>query len=217
MKLLIVEDEIDVLNGLAKAFREEGYAVDISADGNEGLYKAMNAEYDAIVLDVMLPGIDGWEILKELREHKRTPVLMLTAKDLTSDLIKSLDGGADDYLTKPFDLGVLFSRVRALIRRSAGQASSTIKLDNDVTINTARRHVSIQNETVSLTAREYILLEYLAQHRGEVVTRTDLYEHLFDEDDSSLSNLLDVHVSNLRKKLGHTLIQTRRGHGYLIE
>ncbi|TSA35331.1 MAG: DNA-binding response regulator [Verrucomicrobiaceae bacterium] len=216
MRILLIEDEADLLSGLARALREEGYAVDTAADGEEGLYKAQSAEYDAVVLDVMLPRMDGWEVLRSLRQSRKTPVLMLTARDAARDRVRGLDTGADDYLVKPFDLGELFARLRALIRRSAGQTRNVIEI-GEVVVDTAARSVFVSGISVALTAREYVLLEFLALHRGETVTRSTLYEHLFDEDDDSLSNLLDVHVSNLRKKLGHELIATRRGHGYCIE
>jgi two-component system, OmpR family, response regulator len=216
MKLLVIEDEPDLLRVLASTLREEGYAVDAAADGEEGLYKATNWDYDAIVLDVMLPRLDGWEVLKRLRQTKKTPVLMLTARDHRTDRVRGLDTGADDYVVKPFDLPELLARVRALIRRSAGHAGNSIKL-GPVIIDTTARTVTRDGEPVVLTAREYALLKFLAMHRGKVVSRTELYEHLFDEDDSTLSNLLDVHVSNIRKKLGHDFITTRRGHGYCIE
>jgi len=216
MRLLIVEDEPDLLSSLAQALREEGYAVDTAADGEEGFYKAESWDYDAIILDVMLPRLDGWGVLQKLRRTKKTPVLMLTARDQTRDRVRGLDTGADDYLIKPFDLSELLARVRALIRRSAGQTRNVIDL-GDVTLDTAGRLVSQHGVPVILTAREYALVEYLALHRGEVISRTALYEHLFDEDDSTLSNLLDVHVSNIRKKLGPDFITTRRGHGYCVE
>jgi len=168
------------------------------------------------VLDVMLPGLDGWEVLKRLRKTKKTPVLMLTARDQARDRVKGLDTGADDYVVKPFDLSELFARLRALIRRSANQTTSLLEIGN-VSIDTAARNVFLKRKPVEITAREYALVAFLALHRGEVVTRTQLYEHLFDENDSSLSNLLDVHVSNIRKKLGAEFIVTRRGHGYCIE
>ena len=216
MRVLVVEDEPDLLASLLKAVREDGYAADGAADGEEGLYKAENYDYDAVVLDIMLPGIDGWELLRRLRRKKKTPVLMLTARDAVRDRVRGLDTGADDYLVKPFDLDELLARLRALIRRSASQAESRLEI-GEVCIDIPARTVSLRGEPVTLTAREYSLLEYLALHRGKVVTRTMLYEHLFDENDSTLSNLLDVHVSNLRKKLGHELITTRRGHGYCID
>ncbi|HUA39009.1 MAG TPA: response regulator transcription factor [Candidatus Sulfopaludibacter sp.] len=216
MRILIVEDEPDLLRSLAQALREEGYAVDTAGNGEDGLFNAESYDYDAIVLDVMLPKLDGWELLKRLRKAKRTPVLMLTARDQPRDRVRGLDTGADDYVVKPFDLPELFARLRALIRRSANQTTNVIEI-GVVKIDTAARNVSREDKPVELTAREYSLVEFLARHRGEVVTRTQLYEHLFDENESSLSNLLDVHVSNVRRKLGADFITTRRGHGYCIE
>ncbi len=215
MRLLIVEDEADLLRRLAKILRGEGYAVDTAAEGEEGLHKAQEHDYDAILLDVMLPTLDGWEVLARLRKTKATPVLMLTARDASADRVRGLDGGADDYLVKPFDLPELLARVRALIRR--GSAAATARLAfGEVVLDTAQRCVLRQGEIVPLLPSEYALLEYLALHRGEVVTRTTLYEHLFDENETTLSNLLDARVSNLRRKLGQEFIVTRRGHGYGI-
>lgn len=216
MRILVVEDEPRLLKNLAKAFREEGYAVDTAADGSIGLAKAQDYNYDAVILDVMVPGMDGWTLLEKLREQKSTPVLMLTARDGASDRVRGLDTGADDYLVKPFDLPELLARVRALIRRAAGRSHTVIKLGN-VTLDTRTRSAIRENSSVVLTAREYSILEYLALHRGKVVTRTELYEHLFDETEDTLSNLLDVHVFSIRKKLGPQIITTRRGHGYCIE
>jgi two-component system OmpR family response regulator len=216
MRILIVEDEPDLLASLTQALREEGYAVDTAANGDDGFFSAEGTDYDAIVLDVMLPGLDGWEILRRLRKTKSTPVLMLTARDQTRDRVKGLDTGADDYLVKPFDLEELFARLRAIIRRGVNKTTNVIEI-GDLRVDTATRIVSLGDQPVELTAREYSLVEFLALHRGAVVTRTQLYEHLFDENESSLSNLLDVHVSNVRKKLGADLIVTRRGHGYCIE
>jgi two-component system, OmpR family, response regulator len=217
MRLLVVEDEDDLRESLEQLLREEGYAVDVAADGDEGWFKADAWNYDAILLDVMLPIIDGWEILRRLRTaKKKTPVLMLTARDTVTDRVKGLDLGSDDYLAKPFDLNELLARLRALIRRSAGEASSVIDL-GEVKLDTAARILYESDAPIELTAREYALIEMLAMHRGKVVSRTQLYDHLFSEDDHSLSNLLDVHVCNVRKKLKTDLIHTRRGHGYLIE
>lgn len=216
MRLLIIEDDELLLRSLAMGLREENYAVDTASDGEAGLFKASEFDYDCIILDGMLPVFDGWEILRRLRPIKRTPVLMLTARDAVPDRIRGLDAGADDYLTKPFDGDELLARIRALIRRSSGLASSLIEIHN-VVIDTAARTVTHQGSEISLTAREYSLVEYLALHRGHVISRSELYEHLFDEDDDTLSNLLDVHVSNIRKKLGSEFITTRRGHGYAIE
>ena len=216
MRILVVEDEPRLLRNLAKALREEGYAVDTADAGDEGLYKAESYDYDAIVLDVLLPSLDGWIVLERLRKQKKTPVLMLTARDAPKDRVRGLDTGADDYLVKPFDLAELLARLRALIRRSAGQPRPDIDL-GDVLLDTRSRSVTRAGQPITLTAREYAILEYLSLHRGEVVTRTALYEHLFDENDDTLSNLVDVHVFSIRKKLGHDLITTRRGQGYCIE
>ena len=216
MRILIVEDETRLLLTLAKALREEGYAVDTAETGDDGLYKAESFEYDAVVLDIMLPGLDGWQVLERLRKTKQTPVLMLTARDLPKDRVRGLDTGADDYLSKPFDLSELLARLRALIRRAAGLAQPDIVV-RDVVINPRARKVTLAGQPVALTPREYAILEYVALHRGEVVTCTALYEHLFDESDDTLSNLVDVHVFAIRKKLGADLITTRRGQGYTID
>ena len=196
--------------------REDGYAVDEAADGEEGLYKATSWDYDAVVLDLMLPRKDGWQVLAGLRRQMNTPVLLLTARDGVADRVRGLDAGADDYLIKPFALAELLARLRALIRRAAGQAQAVITL-GDVTLDTRARVVMHGGEPVPLTAREYALVELLALHRGRLVTRTQIYEHLFDENDDSLSNLVEVHVSNVRKKLGKDFITTRRGQGYIID
>jgi two-component system OmpR family response regulator len=216
MRILVVEDEPDLLSGIVRALRKQGYSVDSATDGDEGLFKAQSVAYDAVLLDVMLPKKDGWTVLKQLRQERRTPVLMLTARDAPADRVRGLDTGADDYLVKPFDLTELLARIRALIRRSVGQPSPAIEIGR-IRIDPTARKVTQDGEPVALTAREYVILEYLALHRGTLITRSDLYEHVFDENDDTLSNLIDVHISNLRKKLGHGLITTRRGLGYCIE
>ncbi len=216
MRILVIEDEPRLQRNLAKALREAGYAVDTAADGVEGAFKAGDYDYDAIVLDVMLPKMAGWEVLARVRATKKTPVLMLTARDSSEDRVRGLDTGADDYLVKPFDLPELLARVRALIRRAQGQPQPELVL-GEVVINSRTRSVTRAGAAVTLTAREFAILEYLALHRGEVVSRTTLYEHLFDENEDTLSNLVDVHVFSIRKKLGHALIATRRGQGYCIE
>ncbi len=216
MRILVVEDEPRLLRNLAKALREEAYAVDVAAAGDDGLYKAESYDYDAIVLDIMLPRLDGWEVMERLRKQKQTPLLMLTARDAHKDRVRGLDNGADDYLVKPFDLSELLARLRALIRRSAGQPRSQVELGT-ILIDIRTRSVTRAGEAITLTAREYAILEYLALHRGEVVTRTALYEHLFDENEDTMSNLLDVHIFSIRKKLGRELIKTRRGQGYCID
>ena len=216
MRILVVEDEPALLQGIAQALREESYAVDEAANGNDGLYKAKSWDYDAIVLDIMMPGKDGWQVLSELRKIKKTPVLILTARDSIPDRVKGLDVGADDYLVKPFDLSELLARLRALIRRAAGQAAPMIEI-GPVTIDVRARTVKMNGQPVALTAREYAIVEFLALRRGQVVSRTEIYDHIFDENDDSLSNLLDVHVGHVRRKLGKDFISTRRGQGYVIE
>lgn len=215
MRLLVIEDEPDLLAAVCQALREEGYAVDEAADGELGLFKAESWDYDAIVLDIMLPKLDGWQVLSRLRETRRTPVLILTARDGIPDRVRGLDQGADDYLVKPFSLSELLARLRALIRRAAGQASARIVI-GDLTVDSKARTVHRDGELIPLTAREFALFELFAMNQGQVVTRTQIYEHLFDENDDSLSNLIDVHVSNLRRKLGKDTIVTRRGQGYLL-
>jgi two-component system OmpR family response regulator len=216
MRLLVVEDEPDLLRLIATMLREEGFAVDTATDGEEASYKARAWTYDLIVLDVMLPKLDGWEVLRKVRKQHKTPVLMLTARDTVADRVRGLDTGADDYLVKPFALTELIARVRALIRRSTGQVHPEIVI-GDVRINTVRKSVTRRGKPVLLTATEYSLVELMAARRGKLVTRTEIYNHLFDETDNSLSNLVDVHVSNIRKKLGKDFITTRRGLGYMIE
>jgi two-component system OmpR family response regulator len=216
MRLLIIEDEPDLLRALDIFMQDEGFAVDTAEDGETGLEKSLAWEYDAIVLDIMLPKRDGWSVLSELRRKKQTPVLLLTARDALQDRIAGLDSGADDYLIKPFELHELSARIRALIRRSAGIAQSLIQID-DVVVDIAAKQVRRNAEVINLTAMEYALVEFLSLHRGKVVTRSNLYDHLFDESEDSLSNLLDVHVSNIRRKLGKEFITTRRGQGYIID
>lgn len=217
MRILVVEDEPRLLRNLAKSLREEGYAVDTASDGEDGSFKAELNDYDAIILDVMLPKLDGWELLAGIRRQKKlTPVLMLTARDAPSDRVRGLDTGADDYLVKPFDLSELLARVRALIRRNVNRPTNQIEV-GDLVLNIRAKNATRNGQPITLTAREFAILEYLAQHRGEIISRTELYEHLFDEHDETMSNLLDVHIFSLRKKLGAELIATRRGQGFCIE
>lgn len=216
MRVLVVEDEPDLQNLLARALRGQGYAVDTAEDGEQGLYKGQIWDYDAIVLDWMLPKRDGISLLKELRRKKKTPVLLLTAKDATDDRVAGLDSGADDYLVKPFEIKELLARLRAIIRRSSGLTSNIIEI-GDIQIDTGAQTVSQHGKPITLTAREYALVELLALRRGKLVTRQVLYDHLFDENDDTLSNLIEVHVSNIRKKLGKDFISTRRGAGYMLD
>jgi two-component system, OmpR family, response regulator len=217
MKLLVVEDEVDLARALRKALEEEQFAVDVALDGEEALFQMTEISYDAIILDVMLPYRDGLSLLQALREAgKRTPVLILTARDTVEERVRGLDLGADDYLLKPFALTELLARVRALIRRGSGDPSPTVIL-GDVRIDTAARRVSRGEGAIDLTAREYAVLELLARRRGTLVTRTMIWEHIYDETEELLSNAVDVHVSALRRKLGQNLILTRRGQGYIID
>ncbi len=215
MRLLVVEDEVDLLESLAQALREDGYAVDTADNGDDGYFKAKTWDYDAILLDWMLPRLNGIELLRRLRRDKKTPVLLLTAKDSVSDRVAGLDQGADDFLVKPFNLSELLARVRALIRRSTGNASNLIVIGS-IEIDLASKTVMESGNAIELTAREYAMLELLAVHAGKLVSRTMIYNHIFDEQDDTLSNLVDVHISHLRKKLGRDLIETRRGQGYIL-
>jgi two-component system OmpR family response regulator len=217
VRLLLIEDESELARVLRQTLEEEGFQVDWAADGEEGLFKAGEVEYDAILLDLMLPVLDGFEVLSRLRGPggRPVPVLVLTARDGVPDRVRGLNLGADDYLVKPFDLDEMLARVRALIRRSADRPSPRLSV-GDVTIDTVARTVRKGEEPVDLTAKEYALLEYLALHAGEVVTRTRIYEHIYGEEENTFSNVVNVYVANLRRKLGADVIETRRGHGYLI-
>jgi len=216
LRILIVEDEPLLLEALSESLREEGYAVDTASDGEEGLYKARSWDYNLILLDIMLPRLDGWSLLEKIRKTKRTPILVLTAKDDLRDRIRGLDGGADDYLVKPFETDELLARARAIIRRSAGQANGMLRV-GAISIDTASRTVKKDGQKVSLTAREYSILEILALNQGKLMTRMMLYEQINDETDATDSKVIEVHVSHLRRKLGKDSIKTRRGQGYMIE
>jgi two-component system OmpR family response regulator len=216
MRVLIVEDEADLADALQRALTEEGYAVDVALDGPTGLYKAETWDYDALVLDLMLPGLDGRTLLERLRRQKTTPVLVLTARGGIGDKVALLDLGADDYLTKPFALDELLARVRSLLRRAAVDPRPALEV-GDVRVDRVARVVTKHGATVPLSAKEYALVEFLAVHKGELVTRTMLYEHLYDEHEDSLSNVLDVYVSHVRKRLGHDFVRTRRGEGYIVD
>ena len=216
MRILVVEDQDDLREVVVETLREESFAVDESPDGEEGLYKALNWDYDLIILDVMMPVMDGWEVLEKLRKEKQTPVLMLTALDQVRDKVKGLNHGADDYLAKPFDLAELVARVRAVIRRNGGEHRPEVSVGR-VTINTTSKTLRYDDRPVEVTAREYAMAELMIQHRGEVISRDFLYEHLFDENDESMSNMLDVYVYKLRQKFGKDFIKTRRGQGYQVD
>jgi two-component system, OmpR family, response regulator len=215
MRVLIVEDEPDLLRILRQALRESGFSVDVAADGEQGLAKAQQTDYDAVILDLMLPRLSGSEVLRQLRESKTTPVLVLTARDAPADKIQNLNFGADDYLTKPFDLDELLARVRALIRRSSNHPAPVVRC-GDVEIDSAARVARKQGQPVELAGKEYAILELLMLNQNKLVSRSMIYEHVYGEDDDTLSNVVDVYICNLRKKLGTELISTRRGEGYII-
>jgi two-component system OmpR family response regulator len=217
VRLLVVEDEPDLRSALARALADEHFAVDTAADGDEGLFLAIEVDYDAVVLDLMLPRRNGWDVLDALRAAgRRTPVLLLTARDAVDDRVRGLNAGADDYLTKPFALEELVARLRALIRRAAAQPAPSVRIA-DVDIDLASRRVFRGGTEVALTAREFGILELLVRERGAVVGRSTIAEHLYADDQEFLSNAIDVHVAALRRKLGAHLIRTRRGLGYLID
>jgi two-component system OmpR family response regulator len=217
VRLLVVEDEPDLRRSLARALEDEDFAVDQSGDGDDGLFRALATDYDAIVLDLLLPKRSGAEVLEGLRsEGRKTPVLMLTARDGIEDRVTLLNGGADDYLTKPFALEELTARIRALIRRASRHPEPIVTI-GELRIDLARRRVYRAADEVELTGREYGILELLIRHRGAVVARANLHEHLYDDENELMSNAIDVHIASLRRKLGSTVIQTRRGLGYLID
>ena len=220
MRVLIVEDQERLRNWLQKGLQEADFVVDAAGDGKEGLWYAQNNSYDLIILDLMLPILDGLSILRKLREAGREDqVLILTARDTVPDRVKGLDLGADDYLVKPFAFEELLARVRALVRRGYGKHSPLIEI-GDLRIDTAKRQVWRSEQAIELRAMEYKLLEYLARRAGETVSRTEIWEHLYDFDSQTVSNVVDVYVGCLRRKLDRTgeksLIQTRRGLGYVL-
>jgi DNA-binding response OmpR family regulator len=220
MRALVVEDYAVLRESLAKGLRDSGYAVDSTGEGREGLWYAENHPYDVIVLDLMLPGMGGLELLKRLRSTgNTTPVLVLTARDAIADRVAGLDLGADDYMVKPFAFDELVARLRALVRRRYAQVDPVVRV-SDLEIDTRARKVRRAGQIIGLSAREYALLEYLAHRAGHIVSRTELWDHAYDEAAEANSNVLDVHISHLRRKIddghGKKLIHTKRGQGYLF-
>ena len=216
MRILLVEDEVVLAKAVRQGLTEEGFSVDLAPDGEAGLFSAESRDYDLVVLDLMLPRMDGWAVLGRIRARKRTPVLLLTARDAVEDRVRGLNAGADDYLVKPFAFEELLARVRALVRRSSGHTAPLLRLGEDVEVDSVSRTVRKAGRPVDLTAKEYALTELFALHRGELVTRTQIYDHIYDEGEDTLSNVVDVYVSALRRKLGKGILETRRGQGYLV-
>lgn len=221
MRLLIIEDNALLRDAVAQYMREAGFIVDTVTTGDEGLWAASENPYDVILLDLMLPKVDGMEILRHLRK-KENPVhiIVISARDALEDRLEALDSGADDYLVKPFPLSEALARVRALLRRSYGKKSSVIKVA-DLLMDPVRRTIRRGERTISLTALEFRLLEYFLYRAGEVVSRTDVWERVFEDRSGGNSNIVDVYIGYLRKKLNaggeSDLIQTRRGQGYILE
>jgi DNA-binding response OmpR family regulator len=220
MRVLLIEDHKPLVRALRQGLEEEGFAVDVAGDGEEGDFKARTAEYDVIILDLMLPKVDGLTLLQKWRRDGiKTHVLVLTARAGIDDKVKGLDLGADDYLTKPFELDELIARIRALIRRTH-QVKDPVLRVHDLEIDTAARTIKRGGKTIHLTPREFALLEFLAFHRGKVVSRSMIWEHLYDEQDENTSNVVDVYIRYLRNKIDKgfepPLILTRWGEGYLL-
>ncbi len=216
MRLLVVEDDPDLNRQLVSAFKDAGYVVDTAKDGEEGHYLGDTEPYDAIVLDIGLPVMDGVSVLEKWRRSgRKTPVLILTARDRWSDKVAGFDAGADDYVAKPFHMEEVLARIRALVRRSAGHASSEISC-GALLLDTASTRVTVDGKAIKLTSLEFRLLTYLMLHKGRVVSRTELVEHLYDQDFDRDSNTIEVFVGRLRKKLGVDVLRTIRGLGYCI-
>jgi heavy metal response regulator len=220
MRILLVEDDRRIARFVAKGLREQAYAVDVTDDGNDALYKSSINDYDAVILDVMIPGRDGLNVCHALRASGSVvPIIMLTARDTVQDRIAGLDTGADDYLTKPFAVTELLARLRALLRRGHVVRPPTIRIA-DLSLDTRAQRATRNGRELALTTKEYALLEYLAREQGRVVSRTEIAEHVWDENFDPLTNLIDVHINRLRRKVDNgfstRLIHTRRGAGYML-
>jgi DNA-binding response OmpR family regulator len=220
MRVLVVEDDTAIRTALMQAFTEDGYAVDATGDGEEGLWYAGSNDYDLLVLDLNLPGLDGLELLRRVRDGKRHPaVLIVSARDTVQDRVRGLDTGADDYLVKPFALPELLARARSLVRRRHGQAKSALAV-GCLGLDTATRTATCAGKPLLLTPREYALVEYLMHRAGTLVSRTELWEHVYAFHDDASSNVVDHFIAKLRRKLSEAgappLIHTRRGQGYLL-
>jgi two-component system copper resistance phosphate regulon response regulator CusR len=220
MRVLVVEDELKTGEYLSKGLTESGFVVDLARTGSEGLHMATEGDYDLVVLDVMLPGMDGWTVLRRLREHKQVPVLFLTARDEVEDRVKGLELGADDYLVKPFAFTELLARMRTLLRRGASREPDSLQI-SDLSIDVLRRRVMRGAERVDLTPKEFALLHLLAKRQGEVLSRSFIASQVWDMNFDSDTNVVDVAVRRLRAKIddafGRKLVHTVRGMGYVLE
>jgi DNA-binding response OmpR family regulator len=221
MRILIIEDEKKVANFIRKGLEEEFYAVDTCFNGKEGFELALEQDYDLILLDIMMPGMDGITVTKELRKKSiETPILLLTVKETTHDKVQGLDSGADDYLTKPFAFEELLARVRALLRRKETNKSSTLKI-GPLSLDLQTHKANINNKEIVLTPKEYSILEYLMRNKNKVITRTKLVEHVYDYHFDTETNIIDVYINKLRNKINDEvktpIIQTVRGAGYMIK
>ena len=216
MRLLVVEDEARLAAALQRGLQAEGFAVDVTGDGQDGLELARHGDYDAMILDVMLPRLSGYRVVRQLRaEQKWLPVLMLSAKDGEYDQADGLDCGADDYLTKPFSYVVLLARLRALLRRGTPERPAVLR-HGDLELDPAQRKVTVAGAEVMLTAREFALLEYLLRRPGEVVSKTELLDHVWDAALDTAANAVEVYVGYLRRKIGRERLETVRGAGYRL-
>jgi two-component system copper resistance phosphate regulon response regulator CusR len=220
MRLLLVEDDSRIARFVARGLQEQSYAVDVVDNGNDALYQIEINDYDVVILDVMIPGKNGFDTCRAIRDlGKRMPILMLTARDAVDDRIHGLDSGADDYLTKPFEFGELLARLRALLRRPKDLRPAQIRI-GDLELDTGSQTARRGNRSISLTAKEYAFLEYLARNANRVIGRSEIAEHVWDESFDPFSNLIEVYVNRLRRKLGDEngkpLLQTRRGSGYIL-
>jgi two-component system copper resistance phosphate regulon response regulator CusR len=220
MRVLLVEDEPQVARFIGKGLREQAFAVDVAEDGEQALFQAETNDYDVMILDIMLPKMDGFDVCRRLRERGvKAPILMLTARDGLEDQIEGLNVGADDYLAKPFDFRVLLARLRALLRRATQVRPNVIEV-SDLVLNTLNHTASRGGQQIRLTAKEYALLEFLMLNAGQILGRSAIAEHVWDENFDPFSNLIDVYIKRLRRKVDQgftqSLIQTRRGEGYML-
>jgi DNA-binding response OmpR family regulator len=217
MRILYVEDSLSLQRSVSRALRHYGYVVDMANDGEDGLAAATGVGYDAIILDIMLPKLDGISVLQKLRvAENKAPVLLLTARDTVADRVEGLGKGADDYLIKPFALEELIARVQVLCRRNYGSKAGRLRL-GPLVMDLATRQLQVKGEIIELTAREWRLLEYLALRNYQVVSRAEIEEHIYDEMVEPMSNVVDSAICSLRRKIGSCFIRTRRGHGYILE